>query len=397
MSRKEIIFLIGILFVLAVGIERVFFSSEIETAEVAVEQAQTYDYSYFEDSLIKYGTSYQQPYGIPHISPDGRYVVFVAEKETGGYFYHGVLLFDVVNQRVKVLGTGYMYGEPAWHDTNVAVALENGIVLYESNDNTLRKIGEKHKGTYSPAFSPSGEILVYSSKDGLVATTLATGEERMITTSDSDRAIAWTDEDNVLLFRDKINDKEVVTKMESLEKFVFSTGEFVAYDFVPLQKMSSFTWLSNHTIAHLVGLQDEKRVDTILDFKKEKVTNLPEIGNDNASLDVFGDRVLIANGCIVSTFSFSGKDEENIKLPVADETTTICRNVKILSQDRIFYETYNNKYFESNLHVFSVISKQDSIISPTAKFKEYVLSPTRDLIIYSMEGGSFSFDKIAIE
>ena len=397
MSRKELIFLIGILFVLAIGVERVFFSSETETMEVSVQQVEAYDYSYFEDPIISYGTSYQQPYGTPHISPDGRFVVFVAEKETGGYFYHGVLLFDVENKRVKVLGTGYMYGEPAWNTTSVAVALENGIVLYDSGDNTLRKVGEKHKGTYSPSFSPSGEVLVYSSKDGLVATTLATNEERMITTGESDRAVAWVDENNVLLFRDKLNDKENVTKIESLEKFVFSTGEFVSYDFVPQQKMSSFTWLDGHNVAHLVGLNDRMRVDKILDFKKKKTTDLPSIDTEVGSLDVFEDRVLIANGCAISIFSFSGKDEDNFKLPVTDDVTTLCRNVRILPQDRIVYETYNNKTFETNLHLFLILTKEDSVISPNTNFKEYILSPHRDLIVFSVEGGSFSFHKIAIE
>lgn len=397
MSRKELIFLIGILFVLAIGMERVFFSSETETMEVSVQQVEAFDYSYFEDPIVSYSTSYQQPYGTPHISPDGRFVVFVAEKETGGYFYHGVLLFDVENKRVKVLGTGYMYGEPAWNTTSVAVALENGIVLYDSEDNTLRKVGEKHKATYSPSFSPSGEVLVYSSKDGLVATTLATNEERMITTGESDRAVAWVDEDNVLLFRDKLNDKENVTKIESLEKFVFSTGEFVSYDFVPQQKMSSFTWLDGHNIAHLVGLNDMMRVDKILDFKKKKTTDLPSIDTEVGSLDVFEDRVLIANGCAISIFSFSGKDEDNFKLPVADDVTTLCRNVRILPQDRIVYETYNNKTFETNLHLFSILTKEDSVISPDTNFKEYILSPHRDLIVFSVEGGSFSFHKIAIE
>ncbi len=400
MSSKKYFILassVVLIFSLVAGIFLVKKNNAILPAESSTTRA--YDYSFFEQNFSSFGISYQKPYGRPYISPDERFIVFVAERESGGYFYHGVVLFDTEKNSVKVLGTGYLYGEPSWSGNTVAVAMENGIVVFDAKSGVLRRLGEKHKGTYSPSFSPDGTMLLFSSSDGLVATELGTSEERMITTNSLDRVALWENADTVFLFRDVSQDRESVEKKESIEKFVFSTGEFAVFDYLPQQKMISLVWLSPGRIAHLISENEGARQEKVINFDKKNFVELPKITDpEKDGLDVYGENVLLSEGCLVSLFSLKGKEEANMKLPVLDEATIICGNVSLLPEKRILYETYNTATFKTVLHVLSSFTSTDTILMPeTTPWEVYALSPSKSLILFVLSDGTFRFERIDVE
>lgn len=337
--------------------------------------------AYFESTLHDLGLIAGSIYGTVSISPDKRYLVASAENTlTGAETFY----FDFEKKDAESVMQDYFFGVPAFSPNYIAFPY-NGLFLKDTTTGDKIKIADNALVPERPMSSPDGLSLLYSTKDGLVLYTLATGAKQQISTNENDKPLYWYNNSRGFIFSRTSDDE-----LYQLVEYTLKDSTENIFPFVIEGKPIQLRMDQNEKDAFLVTNDGESRFYLYLAFATGELT---EVGQEDiyarGTVDYFHETIMKRQDCYAILYSTSGETKTSFALPHADGAS--CPYATLISANEVLYEV-RDAVGASSMYRYEDGKSETLLFERTKEEKDFVfgLSSDRTLIALS-RGDHFVF------
>lgn len=339
-----------------------------------VEQDDTR--TYFESTLHDLGLIPGTIYGTVSFSPDKRYLVASAENTlTGAETFY----FDFQAGSTESVMQDYFFGVPAFSQNYIAFPY-NGLFLKDTTTGEKTVVANNALVPERPMFSPDGLSLLFSTKDGLVLYTLATGEQQKISTNENDKPLYWYNNSRGFIFSRTSGDG-----MYQLVEYTLGDAAEKVYTFSLAGKPTQMRMDRNEKNAFLVGNDGESRLYWYISFANEQVTS---VGKEDiyarGTVDYFDETIMKRQDCHVILYGTNGENKASFTLPHKDEST--CPFALLLGSGEVLYEV-RDEFGASSMYRFENGKSETLLFERTKDEKDFVFGYASDRTLLALSRG----------